>query len=160
MPEVILISQTGRKKLEQELERLEKEAEEVRARVKEAREMGDLSENAEYTYGRQNLGFIEGRMAETRGKLNYSKPIDCTTVPTDKAAFGTVVKLKNLDNGKIVTYQLLGMYDSDVTDESISVQSPIGQEIVDRKVGDKFTALVPRGELSFELLEIQKSQIK
>ncbi len=160
MPKVIQISQTGRKKLEDELVKLEKESEEVRARVAEAREQGDLSENAEYTYGRQNLGFIEGRMGEVRGKINFSKPVDCTTVPTDKAAFGTVVTLKNLENDKKVVFQLLGMYDSDLTDNSISIQSPVGQAILDRKVGEQFTAVVPRGEIRYEVLEISKSEIQ
>lgn len=160
MPEVIPISMTGRKKLEEELVKLEKESEEVRARVAEAREQGDLSENAEYTYGRQNLGFIEGRMSEVRGKINYSRPVDCTTIPTDKAAFGTVVTLRNLENDKKVVFHLLGMYDSDITENSISIQSPVGQAILDRKVGEKFTAVVPRGEIQYEILDISKSDIQ
>ncbi|MHC5155615.1 MAG: GreA/GreB family elongation factor, partial [Planctomycetota bacterium] len=76
------ISQTGYDALKAELEKLEKEAAELRERVAEAREQGDLKENAEYIYGRQNLGFVEGRMGEIRGKLNFSKPVDCTEVPT------------------------------------------------------------------------------
>jgi transcription elongation factor GreA len=154
------ISQTGREKLEEELAELEKEAVVVRKRVGEAREQGDLKENAEYIYGRQNLGFIEGRMGEIRGKLNFSKAVDCTEVPTDKTAFGTVVTLKNLDNDARMVFQLLGPYDADLTDDSISIQSPLGEAMLDHVVGDTFTAVVPRGELEYEVLAIEKSEIK
>jgi transcription elongation factor GreA len=153
------ISQTGRKKLEEELVKLEKEAVDLRKRVEEARAQGDLSENAEYIYGRQNLGFVEGRMGEIRGKLNYSKPIDCTEVVPDKAQFGTVVTLRNLENDAKMVFQLLGPYDADLTDDSISIHSPVGEAMLDRVVGDTFTATVPRGDLEFEILAIEKSEI-
>lgn len=159
MHEIMPISRTGREKLEAELTKLEKEAVKVRQRVAEAREQGDLTENAEFIYGRQNLGFIEGRMSEIRGKLNYSKVVDCTEAPTDKAAFGTIVKLRNLENDSTMVFQLLGPYDSDLTDDSISIESPIGAAILDHVVGDKISAIVPRGEMNFELLEINKSEI-
>jgi transcription elongation factor GreA len=154
------ISQTGREKLEVELAKLEKEAAALRKRVEEARAQGDLSENAEYIYGRQNLGFVEGRMGEIRGKLNYSKAIDCTEVVPDKAKFGTVVTLRNLENNAKVVFQLFGPYDADLTDDSISIQSPVGEAMLDRKVGETFTAVVPRGEIQFEILEISKSEIQ
>ena len=160
MHDIMPISQTGRDKLEEELVELEKEAVVVRKRVGEAREQGDLKENAEYIYGRQNLGFIEGRMGEIRGKLNFSKVVDCTEVATDKAQFGTVVTLKNLENDAKMVFQLLGPYDADLTDDSISIASPIGEAMLDHVVGDTFIATVPRGDLEFEVLEISKSEIK
>jgi transcription elongation factor GreA len=159
MHDIMPISKTGRKKLEEELVELEKEAANLRKRVEEARAQGDLSENAEYIYGRQNLGFVEGRMGEIRGKLNYSKAVDCTEISTDKVAFGTVVTLKNLENDSKVVFQLLGPYDADLTDDSISIQSPVGEAMLDHVVGDTFTAIVPRGEIQFEILEITKSEI-
>lgn len=160
MHEIMPISQTGYKKLREELEQLEKQAAELRQRVAEARQQGDLRENAEYIYGRQNLGFIEGRMGEIRGKLNYSKVVDCTQVPCGKAGFGTVVTLLDLDTKKKVTYQLLGPYDSDLTDDSISILSPIGDALVGLAVGDKVSVDVPRGRLHFEILEIERSAIQ
>ena len=159
MHDIMPISKTGREKLEEELVKLEAESIVVRKRVKEAREQGDLKENAEYIYGRQNLGFIEGRMGEIRGKLNFSKIKDCTEVPCDKIAFGTVVTLLNLENQRKVVFQVLGPYDADLTDDSISVLSPIGEAMLDHVVGDTFTATVPRGDLEFEVLEINKSEI-
>ncbi|MFZ9034150.1 MAG: GreA/GreB family elongation factor, partial [Anaerohalosphaeraceae bacterium] len=152
MHDIMPISQTGHAALKEELEKLEKEAVVVRKRVGEAREQGDLKENAEYIYGRQNLGFIEGRMGEIRGKLNFSKVVDCTEVPCDKVAFGTVVTLKNLENDAKMVFQVLGPYDADLTDDSISMLSPIGEAMLDHVVGDTFTAVVPRGELEYEVL--------
>ena len=160
MHDIMPISQTGHAALKEELEKLEKEAVVVRKRVGEAREQGDLKENAEYIYGRQNLGFIEGRMGEIRGKLNFSKVVDCTEVPCDKVAFGTVVTLKNLENDAKMVFQVLGPYDADLTDDSISMLSPIGEAMLDHVVGDTFTAVVPRGELEYEVLAIEKSEIK
>lgn len=160
MHDIMPISRTGREKLEEELVKLEAEAVKLRERVAEARAQGDLKENGEYIYGRQNLGFVEGRMGEIRGKLNFSKAVDCTEVSCDKVGFGTVVTLRNTDNGNRVVFQLLGPYDADLTDDSISIVSPIGEAMLDRVVGDTFSAIVPRGEMNFEVLEINKSEIQ
>lgn len=160
MHEIMPISQTGHDKLKEELSRLEAEAVELRQRVAEAREQGDLNENGEYIYGRQNLGFIEGRMGQVRGKLNYSKIVDCRRVPTDRAAFGTVVTLLNLDTQKKMVFQLLGPYDADLTDDGISIISPVGQALLDRTVGDQISVTVPRGQLNLRLLEITKSDFQ
>ncbi len=160
MQNIMPISQTGYEKLKEELSQLEKESVEVRQRVAEAREQGDLKENGEYIYGRQNLGFIEGRLGEIRGKLNYSKVMDCTQASCDRAGFGTVVTLLDLKTRKKVVYQLLGPHDSDLTDDSISILSPVGQALIGLAVGDKVSVTVPRGELHFEVLEIARSPIK
>lgn len=160
MHDVMPISQTGHEALKAELEKLEKEAVELRQRVAEAREQGDLRENGEYIYGRQNLGFVEGRMGEIRGRLNFSKVVDCTQVSCEKAGFGTVVTLKNLETGGTVVYQLLGPHDADLTDDSISIVSPVGEALLDHTVGDKVSVMVPRGEVHFEIVEIAKSEIK
>ena len=160
MHDIMPISQTGHDKLKEELARLEKEAVELRKRVEEARLQGDLRENGEYIYGRQNLGFCEGRMGEIMGKLNFSKVVDCTTVSTEKAGFGTLVTLRNLDTKDKRTYLLLGPHDADLTDESISIVSPIGEALVNCVVGDQISVTVPRGELNFEVLEIDKADIQ
>lgn len=160
MHDIMPISQTGNEKLREELSELEKEVVLVRQRVKEAREQGDLRENGEYIYGRQQLGFIEGRMAEIRGKINYSKVVDCTLIPCDKAAFGTVVTLRDLETQKKTVYHLLGPYDADLTDDSISILSPIGDALLGLTPGQKVSVNVPRGLIEFELLEITPSPIK
>ncbi len=154
------ISQTGREKLEEELEKLEVEAVDLRKRVAEARELGDLKENGEYQYGRQNLGFVEGRMGEIRGKLNRSEIKDCTLATEEKISFGSVVTVKDLKTKKRITFQLLGAYDFDLTDNSISIVSPVGKALLDHIVGDTVKVNAPRGEIQFEVLSIGKSEFK
>lgn len=159
MINTVKISKTGYDKLHEELVQLEKEADEVRHRVAEARAQGDLSENSEFIYGRQQLGFIEGRLGELRGKINHSEVVDCTKVPCDKAVFGTVVTLLDLHTQKKITYQLLGPNDADIDNGSISIHSPVGDAIHDLKVGDKGSANIPRGKFEFEVISVEKSPI-
>jgi transcription elongation factor GreA len=160
MQEIMPISHAGDEKLKAELDELKKEAAELRQRVAEAREQGDLKENGEYIYGRQNLAFVEGRMQEIMGKINYSEVTDCTAASLETAGFGTVVKVRDLDSGDELVYQLLGPYDSDLTENSISILSPIGNALYGLGVGEKVTVKVPRGETNFEILEITASEFK
>jgi transcription elongation factor GreA len=160
MYDLVPISKTGFDKLHEELGQLEKEAIEVRKRVGEAREQGDLKENGEYIYGRQELGFIEGRLGELRGKINRSKVVDCTKVACEKAEFGTVVTLLNLDTQQKVTYQLLGPHDADIDTGSISIHSPVGDAIHGLSQGDKASVKNPRGMFHFEVIDITKSQVE
>ncbi|MCK4752142.1 MAG: transcription elongation factor GreA [Planctomycetes bacterium] len=138
-----------------ELTRLEtEELPEVRRTVAQAREEGDLKENGAYVYGRQRQGHIVGRIGELKGKLSQADIVDCTKVECDRAVFGTVVSLLDLDTKEKVTYQLLGSADADIDTGSISVHSPIGRAIVGHSVGDKFIAAVPRGDINFEVIDI------
>ena len=160
MIELVPISLTGFSKLMEEMAQLEKEAAELRKRVSEAREMGDLKENGEYIYGRQELGFIEGRLGELRTNINRSEKIDCTKVQCDKAVFGTVVTLVDQNTKEKVTYQLLGPNDANLDTGSISIYSPVGDAIHGLAVGDKGMVKKPKGEFHFEVVEITKSQIE
>jgi len=160
MFDLVPISLTGFSKLNEELKQLEKEANEVRKRVSDAREQGDLKENGEYIYGRQQLGFIEGRLGELRGQINLSEKIDCTKVQTDRAVFGTIVTLLNLKTQEKVTYQLLGPNDADIDTGSISIHSPVGDAIHMLSPGEKALVKTPGGEFHFEVIEIAKSQIQ
>lgn len=159
MPDIHPISQTGYDKLRTELDELEQEAVAVRQRVAEAREMGDLRENGEYIYGRQQLGFIEGRMAEIRGKLNFAKIVDCTKAPTDEVGFGSVVRLMDLQTQKQQVFQLLGPYDADLTDDGVSCLSPLGQALMGAKVGQQIEVNAPRGLLRYEIVAIEPSSL-
>ncbi|OHB52660.1 MAG: hypothetical protein A2Y12_03100 [Planctomycetes bacterium GWF2_42_9] len=159
MVELVPISLNGFNKLMEELHQLEKEAGELRKRVSDAREMGDLKENGEYIYGRQELGFLEGRLGELRTAINRSDKIDCTKVNCDKAVFGTVVTLLDMNTQDKVTYQLLGPNDADLDNGSISIYSPVGDAIHGLAVGDKGMVKKPKGEFHFEVLEIARSQV-
>ncbi len=160
MVDLVPISQTGFKKLKEELIELEDERVVVSKRVGEAREQGDLKENGAYIYGRQELGFIEGRLGELRAQINRSEVIDCTTVECDQALFGTVVSLVDLNTQEKVTYQLLGPNDADYDTGSISIHSPVGDAIFGLSIGDQSSVTIPRGEFHFEVIDIAKSQIE
>ncbi len=160
MSDLVRISQTGFNNLKEELSQLEKERAEVSKRVAEAREQGDLKENGAYVYGRQQLGFIDGRLGELRTNINQAEIIDCSTVQCDRALFGTVVTLLDLNTQEKVTYQLLGPNDDDYDTESISIYSPVGAAILGLSLGDKASVTIPRGEYHFEVIDIAKSKIK
>lgn len=159
MIDPVPISRTGYNKLMKELEQLQKELSEVKQTVAEAREEGDLKENGAYIYGRQRQGHIVGRISELTGKLNQSDIIDCTKVECDRAVFGTVVSLLDLDTEEKVTYQLLGPDDADFDTGSISVHSPIGSCIVGHSVGDKVTVELPRGDRHLEVIDIARPEV-
>jgi transcription elongation factor GreA len=143
-----------------ELEQLEtEELPEVQKAVAIAREEGDLKENGAYIYGRQRQGHIMGRIGELKGKLNRADIIDCTKVECDRAVFGTVVSLLDLDTEEKVTYQLLGPDDADFDTGSISVHSPIGRCIVGLSVGDKVSVKVPRGDRRLEVIDIARPKV-
>lgn len=154
------MSRTGYNKLMAELKQLETvELVEVRQTVAEARELGDLKENGAYIYGRERQGHIVGRIGEIKGKLNRAEIIDCTKVETDKANFGTVITLLDLDTQKKIKYQLLGPDDADFETGSISIHSPIGSEILGSVIGDKISVDLPRGTRNLEVLEINKPEV-
>ena len=160
MIDPVPISRTGYNRLKEELERLQKEElPRVMHAVAEAREMGDLRENGEYLAGREQQGFIVGRIRELNGMLSRSDIIDCTTVEPDEAAFGTVVSLLDLDTNQTVTYQLLGPDEADSSAGSISIHSPIGRAVLGRSVGDQVSVETPRGDRRFEVVDIARSAI-
>lgn len=154
------ISRTGYNRLKEELERLQRgELPRVTQAVEEARELGDLSENGAYHAAREELGFLVGRIRELNGMLSRSDIIDCTKIDPDRAAFGTVVTLLDLDTGKKVTYHLLGPDEADSGNGSISIQSPIGEAILDQSIGDRVSVTTPRGDRHFEVVGIARSTI-
>ena len=159
MVDPVPISRSGYNKLKEELEQLQKvELPEVQQAVAEARAEGDLKENAAYIYGRQRQGFITGRISELKGKLSRADIVDCTKVECDRAVFGTVVTLLDLDTEEKVIYQLLGPDDADYDTGSISVQSPVGRAILGHVIGDKVSVTIPRGDRHFKVMEIAKSK--
>ncbi len=160
MRELEPMSRTGYDRLRKELTQLETvELPEVKKTVAQAREEGDLKENGAYIYGRQRQGHIVGQIGELKGKLNRADIIDCTKVECDRAVFGTVVSLLDLDTEEKVVYQLLGPDDADFDTGSISIYSPVGSAIVGNSVGDKLTVELPRGDRHLEVIDIAKPEV-
>ena len=124
--------------------------------IAEAREHGDLKENAEYHAAREQQGFCEGRIQEIEGKLAEARVIDVTTIPhTGKVIFGTTVTIINCDTDEELTYQIVGDDESDVNSGKISVSSPIARALVGKEEGDVAVVRAPSGDIEYEIDQVQ-----
>lgn len=144
---------SGEKALRDELENLKKV---VRPRIvsaiAEAREHGDLKENAEYHAAREQQGFCEGRIQEIEAKLSNSQVIDVTSLPkTGKVLFGTTVDLLNVETDQTITYQIVGEDEANLKLNKISVTSPIARALVGKEEGDVAVVKAPSGDIEYEI---------
>ena len=120
--------------------------------IADAREHGDLKENAEYHAAREQQSFCEGRISEIEGKLADSEIIDITKIPPNgRVIFGTTVTLLNIDTEQKVTYQIVGEDEADVKLGRISVGSPIARAIMGKEVGSDIVVNAPAGEIEYEI---------
>lgn len=159
MIERMPISRMGFDRLKKELEHLErKERHDVIRAIEVALEHGDLRENAEYHAAKERQGHVEGRILELKDKLSRAEVIDCSEVSCNRAVFGTVVTMLDLDVDVEVTYQLLGPEESDVKKGSISIQSPLGRAIIGKEIGDEVKVVTPGGIREFEIIDIDTPQ--
>ena len=158
MVERIPMSKMGNGKLREELEQLERvERAAVVKAIETAREHGDLKENAEYHAAKERQAHIEGRILELKDKLARAEVIDCSKVSCEKAVFGTVVKLLDVESDEEIAYQLLGPEEADVKRGSISVLSPLGRSLLGKEVGDEVITKTPGGTREFEVITISQS---
>ena len=147
----------GEAALSKELVRLKQvERPRIVSAIAEARAQGDLRENAEYQYAKEEQGFIEGRIAEIEGKLGNAHVIDVTAIPhTGKVIFGVTVELLNLDTDGKVTYQIVGDDEADIKSNMISVYSPIARALVGKSEGDVVVVIAPSGEIEYEIVAVK-----
>lgn len=124
--------------------------------IAEAREHGDLKENAEYHAAREQQGFAEGRIQEIEGKLAEAQVIDVTQIPhTGKVIFGVTVELINIETDEEVTYQIVGEDEADVKQKKISVTSPIARALIGKEEDDVVVVRTPSGEVEYEIAKVQ-----
>lgn len=124
--------------------------------IAEAREHGDLKENAEYHAAREQQSFCEGRIKEIEGRLADAEIIDITRIePNDKVMFGVTVTLINLDTDEQVRYRIVGEDEADVKAGKISFGSPIARALMGKEVGDEVVVKAPAGEVSYEIEEVE-----
>ncbi len=147
---------SGEESLRQELERLKKvERPRITQAIAEAREHGDLKENAEYHAAREQQSFNEGRIMEIEGKLANAQVIDVTVIPkTGKVIFGTTVDLVNVESGETVTYRIVGDDEANVKNNLISVSSPIARALIGKEEGDVVVVKAPGGDVEYEIDEV------
>jgi len=128
---------------------------EVIQAISDAREHGDLKENAEYHAAREQQSFMEGRIQEIEGKLSHSQVIDVLTLPkTGKVIFGTTVCMINVDTEEEVRYHVVGEDEADIKAGKISVSSPIARAIIGKEEGDVVGVHVPAGVVEYEIEEV------
>lgn len=147
----------GAEKLRIELEQLKKvDRPRIVKAIAEAREHGDLKENAEYHAAREQQGFCEGRFQEIEGKLSHAQIIDVKTIAeTGRVIFGTTVALINVETEEAVSYQIVGEDEADIKAGKISVTSPIARALVGKEVGDIAVVKAPGGEIEYEIDAVQ-----
>ena len=143
----------GEQSLREELDRLKREDRpRIIQAIAEAREHGDLKENAEYHAAREQQSFAEGRIQDIEHKLSHAQVIDVSAIPnTGKVIFGTTVDLINTENDNTVTYRIVGEDESDVKANLISVSSPIARALVGKSEGDEVVVKAPSGDVYYEI---------
>ncbi|WP_261842512.1 transcription elongation factor GreA [Aliamphritea ceti] len=146
----------GEKALREELDDLKTvQRPTVIAAIADAREHGDLKENAEYHAAREQQGFIEGRIQDLEGKLGAVQVIDVTQIPhSGKVIFGTTVDIVNLDTDDTVSYQIVGEDEADIKNRKISVGSPIARALIGKEEGDVVVVNTPGGAVEYEIDQV------
>jgi transcription elongation factor GreA len=122
--------------------------------IEEAREHGDISENAEYQYAKERQSFLHGRQQEIENCLATSQIVELNGLTGDRAVFGTTVSFADVDSGDTTRYQLVGPYESDLSRNRISVTSPIGRALIGKNVGDVVRVKTPGGVREVEIVDI------
>lgn len=123
--------------------------------IADAREHGDLKENAEYHAAREQQSFIEGRVKEIEAKLSTAQVIDVEKLPRNgKVVFGTTVKLLDLDSDEEISYQIVGDDEADLKARRISVASPVAKALIGKNEGDEVAVTTPKGIREYEILEV------
>lgn len=148
---------TGAAALRRELEQLKNVTRpEIVAAIAEAREHGDLKENAEYHAAREQQGFCEGRLQDIEAKLSNAQIIDISKIANNgKVIFGTTVTIVNVDTDEEVTYKIVGDDEADIKLNLISVSSPIARGLIGKMLDDEITIKTPGGVIEYEIINVQ-----
>ena len=153
----VILTEDGLKMLTEELNHLSTEKrEEVAERIRQAREFGDISENSEYDDAKNEQALLEGRIALLQEKLRRARVVKDSEIETDKVSVGTMVTLRDKDAGETRVYTLVGSAEADPANARLSNESPVGQAILGKRVGDVVTVPVPVGALNYEIMAIGK----
>ena len=149
----ILLTKENLEQLKAQLAELMIEKPQVIARIELARSHGDLKENADYHAGRERLGFLEGQLAFVQDRIARAQVIDTSNMDTDKVIMGIKVKVQDPD-GEIEYFHIVSDMDAGISDEKVSINSPIGKTLIGKKIGDDVSIKIPRGTLNYKILDI------
>ncbi len=155
MSNISYVTKGGLKKLQEELDRLTTiERPKISAQIAEARDKGDLSENAEYDAAKEAQGLLELRISKLQQTIINSRIIDESKLDTSSVKILNVVKIKNQKNGAVMSYTIVAESEADLKSGKISVETPIAKGLLGKKVGDVVEVKVPAGVIPFEIIEI------
>ncbi len=153
----IILTQEGLKALQEEINYLSTvKRGEVAERIRQAREFGDITENSEYDDAKNEQAMLEHRISMLQEKLRRARVIRDSEIDTERVSVGSTVTLRDLDSNEIRIYTLVGSAEADPTKARVSNESPVGQALLGKKVGDVVTVPVPVGALRLEILAIGK----
>ena len=155
MSDTIYVSAEGLERLKAELQQLKtKGRQDIAAAIKEAREKGDLSENAEYDAAKEAQGLLELKISKLETDIGNARILDKSKLDTSRVTVMANVRLKHMGNGKEVTYKLVSEKEADLKAKKISVTSPMGKGLLGKSVGDVAEIQAPAGVIKFEILDI------
>ena len=151
------MTKAGAQALEDELRHLKTVMRpQITEAIAEARELGDLKENAEYHAAREQQGTVEARISDIEGRLAAAQVIDVTTIPySGKVIFGTTVTIANVDSDEEVKYQIVGEDEAEIKEGKISVTSPIARALIGKEEGEIVAVRTPGGVVEYEIIEVQ-----
>ncbi len=157
MSKVSYYTEEGLKKLKAELDQLrDVERPKASQAIADARDKGDLSENAEYDAAKEAQGMLEMRISKLEEVVANARVIDESQLDTSKVLIHSSVKLKNTKTGQEMAYKLVAQSEADLKSGKISVDSPIGKGLLGKKAGDKADIEVPNGHITFEILDVSR----
>ena len=149
------MTKDGLKKLKDELEHLKiTERPDVIKAIAEAREHGDLSENAEYHAAREKQSFIEGKISELENKINRANVIDTSSLDNSKVVFGATVKVTDLNTGTKNVFKIVGADEADIEKNLISISAPLCKAMINKSINDVFEVLTPNGTKEYQINSI------
>jgi transcription elongation factor GreA len=149
------VTEEGLKKLKEELHLLKtKERPSISRQIAEARDKGDLSENAEYDAAKDAQGHLELKISKLEATVRNAKIVDRSKLDTSKVSILSKVKIKNISNGKLMTYWIVPETEANLKEGKISVDSPIAKGLLGKKIGEKAEIQAPAVKLTFEIIEI------
>jgi len=155
------MTRSGYEKITKELEFYKnKERPETVIALDEARQLGDLKENAEYHAAKDKLAVIDSQIAELGGIISKAVIVDPESLPHDKVSFGSTIELVDVDTDEEFTYAIVGGVESNVENGLISFNSPLAKQLLGKEEGDEVTAKLPGGEKTFEILSVSYKELK
>ena len=152
----IPMTASGYENIQNELKKLlNEDRPNIIAAIAEARSHGDLSENAEYQYAKEQQSLIEGKIADLESAISRVEVIDVKSIASDEIKFGATIEIEDDDNGEVSLYQIVGDYESDIKNKKLSVSSPLARGLINKTVDDVVEINSPKGKKSYTIKSVK-----